>query len=257
MITRDELMQVFRGRGDTDVGYLEAHSSRFLNTYHRFDSGWDRNAGIRLLDIGAHWLHQSAVFSLGGYQVTATDVPITFDSESVQAVAGLLEIELLSYTDLSAEGSLSAISSDSMNIVLMAEIIEHITFNPVELWKEIYRVIVPGGRIVITTPNYYRTGGKAWEWRRFLAGLGSGISVREILNTPTMGHHWKEFSLGELQHYIDLLSPDFACVKGEYTNDSNSKDRVFQKRFKWLLPGIHLEVDVAEKSSGITIIPDW
>ena len=130
MITRNELMQVFRGRGDTDVGYLEAHSTRFLNTYHHFDSCWDRNAGTRMLDIGAHWLHQSAVFSLGGYQVTATDVPITFGSESVQSVAESLGIELVSYTDLSANGSLSAIASDSMSVVLMAEIIEHITFNP-------------------------------------------------------------------------------------------------------------------------------
>lgn len=66
----------------------------------------------------------------------AADVPITLGLEPVQATAKSLGIDLISYTDLSAEGSLSAVASDSINIILMAEIIELITFNPVELWKE-------------------------------------------------------------------------------------------------------------------------
>jgi len=257
LITRDEIMKVFNEIGGTDFEYLDAHLPRFLNTYHRFDSRWDRNRGMRMLDIGAHWLHQSAVFRLGGYEVIAADVPITFGLEPVQSVAKSLGIDLIAYTDLSAEGSLSSIASDSMNIVLMAEIIEHITFNPVELWKEVYRVIVPGGRVIITTPNYYRAGGRAWEWKRFLVGFGAGISTSDILNTHTMGHHWKEFSLRELQHYFCLLSPDFDCVRGEYTIDSDSKNRTFQDRIKWLRQGIHLEVELAEKSSGITMVPSW
>jgi 2-polyprenyl-3-methyl-5-hydroxy-6-metoxy-1,4-benzoquinol methylase len=257
LITRDEILTVFRENGGTDIEYLEAHLARFLNTYHQFDSHWDRNRGLRMLDIGAHWLHQSSVFRLGGYEVTAADVPNTFELESVQALAGSLGIELLSYTDLSVEGSLSAIASDSMNVILMAEIIEHITFNPVELWKEIYRVMAPGGRIVVTTPNYYWAGGRAWAWKRFLTGFGGGISTSDILNIHTMGHHWKEFSLRELQHYFCLLSPDFDCVKGEYTSDEDIKNSAFQKRFKWFRQGIHLEIEVAEKSSGITVVPGW
>ena len=257
MITREEVLKVFAECVETDLPYLEAHLQRFLNTYHRFDSTWDRSRGGNVLDIGAHWLHQSAVFLLGGYEVIAADVPNTLSVESVQVLAKSLEINLVSYTDLSKEGSLAAVASDSINIVLMAEIIEHITFNPVEMWKEIYRVIAPGGRIVITTPNYYRADGRAWDWKRFRTGFGGGISTSDILSTHTMGHHWKEFSMRELQHYFCLLSPDFDCVKAEYTVDYESGDRAFYDRFKWLRQGIHLEVEVAEKSNGITIAPGW
>ena len=257
MVDRDKIIEVFNMSGGTDLGYLEAHLSRFLNTYHRFDSGWDRNKGVNLLDIGAHWLHQAAVFSLGGYKVIAADVPNTLDLESVKTLAESLEIELVSYTDLSVAGSLSDVASNSMNVVLLAEIIEHITFNPVELWKEIYRVIAPGGKIVVTTPNFYRAGGRAWDWKRFLTGFGRGISTLEILSTHTMGHHWKEYSLRELQHYICLLSPDFDCIKGEYTNDKEPKDMTFLDRFNWFRQGIHMEVELAKKTSGITITPGW
>jgi len=257
VITDAELMKVFSEDVYTDSAYLGAHLQRFLNTYHRFDSGWDRSRGVNVLDIGAHWLHQSTVFRLGGYKVVAADVPITLNLEPVQDLARSLDIELVSYTDLSAENSLSAVASDSINIILMAEIIEHITFNPIELWKEIYRVIVPGGRIIITTPNYYRAGGRAWEWKRFLHGFGSGISTSEILRTHTMGHHWKEFSLRELQQYMCLLSADFDCVKGEYTTDRAHEERTFLNRFKWFRRGLHLEVEIAEKSTGITAAPEW
>jgi 2-polyprenyl-3-methyl-5-hydroxy-6-metoxy-1,4-benzoquinol methylase len=257
MISREDLMAVFEEVPGTDRAYLDAHLSRFTNTYERFDSGWDRNCGTRLLDIGAHWLHQSVVFSLGGYQITAADVPVTFELPVVQTLAAARNIDLVSYRDLSVPGSLAQVESDSINVVLMAEIIEHITFNPVEMWKEIYRVVVPGGRIVITTPNYYWAGGRAWQWKRFLSGFGAGLPTAEILGLHTMGHHWKEFSLRELQHYFCLLSPDFNCVKGLYTMDEPDKSNVVLERIKWLRQGLHLEVDLMDKANGITIEPGW
>lgn len=213
--------------------------------------------GTQVLDIGAHWLHQASVFRLGGYEVIAADVPITLERESVQQLAESLGIALITYEDLSVEDSLSPIESSSVDIVVMAEIIEHITFNPVELWKEIYRVMVPGGRIVLTTPNYYRTNGRAWQWRRFLSGFGEGISTHEILTTYTMGHHWKEYSLRELQHYFSMLSPDFNCVKAEYTNDGMKRAIMLQRIVKWLSQGIHLEVELTRKYAGIVITPNW
>lgn len=257
MISQEQVLAVFGEAGGTDLDYLEAHLPRFLNTFRRFDSRWDRRRGVRMLDIGAHWLHQAVVFALGGYQVTAADVPVTFELESVQKLADSQGIGLLSYTDLSAPGSLSAIPSDSMNVVMMAEIIEHITFNPVELWKEIHRVTVPGGRIIVTTPNYYASSGRAWAWRRFLSGFGGGIPIDDVLNINTMGHHWKEYSLRELQYYFCRLSPDFNCVNSEYTTDEMGKAGLLRKHFKWLRPGLYLEVEVVRKERGVIVTPGW
>jgi 2-polyprenyl-6-hydroxyphenyl methylase/3-demethylubiquinone-9 3-methyltransferase len=253
----EDILNVFHDHPGTDRTYLEAHLTRFLNTYRRFDSGWDRNRGMRMLDIGAHWLHQSVVFRLGGYEVIAADVPVTMELESVRQLAAALDIELLAYDDLSAAGCLSAVPSDSINVILLAEIIEHITFNPVEMWKEIYRVTAPGGRIVITTPNYYWAGGRAWNWKRFLTGHGGGIPTTEIVSLHTMGHHWKEYSLRELLHYVCLLSPDFNCVRMEYTSDYPEKSSAFQRRCKWFREGLHLEIELMEKAHGIIAEPGW
>jgi 2-polyprenyl-6-hydroxyphenyl methylase/3-demethylubiquinone-9 3-methyltransferase len=257
LVSSKEVLEIFLNPPETDVAYLEHHLERFINTFNRFDPQWDRQRGVKLLDIGAHWLHQAMVFKLGGYEVLAADLPVTLEMDSVQKLAEAHEIGLISYPDLAAPGCLDAIPADSVNIVLMAEIIEHITFNPVEMWKEIYRVIAPKGRIVITTPNYYRTGGHAWQLTRFLRGLGSEISTQEIVSLHTRAHHWKEFSMRELQHYFCLLSRDFDCVNCKYTEDEPGQDSKSKFGPKWLRQGLYLEVEIQNKEHGIEVEPGW
>ena len=54
-----------------------------------------------LLDVGAHSLHQCLFYSREGVEVTAADLPATFEGLKVQAIAKKLSIRLLTYTDLS------------------------------------------------------------------------------------------------------------------------------------------------------------
>ena len=257
VINPEEIIKAFEGSGETDMNYLRHHMDRFINTYNRFDKTWDRSKGTRLLDIGAHWLHQSMVFKYGGYQVVAADLPMTFGVDDVRSLASQHDIELVGYEDLSAPDCLKAIPSDSIDVVLMSEIIEHITFNPMAMWKEIYRVMKPGSRIVVTTPNYYRTGGRAWRINKFLQGLGSGITVTEILTIHTTGHHWKEFSRRELQYYFHLLSSDFDCVKSDHVNDDMENISTLQKLVRPLRQNLHLEFDLTRKSQGIVGDVNW
>jgi hypothetical protein len=72
-MTLAEYLGYFTASGGTDDGYLRAHWARFRNTKARFDAGWDKARGTRVLDVAAHWLHQSLLFALDGYQVTASD----------------------------------------------------------------------------------------------------------------------------------------------------------------------------------------
>lgn len=252
----EELLAEFRRHGGTDEDYLTHHYARFAETRREFCSTWDRTRGARVLDIGAHWLHQSLLWSSDGYEVTAVDLPTTFDLQEVRNIARVHRIRLVPCADLAGADALEAIESDSIDILLFTEIIEHITFNPVRLWKQVHRILTPGARIVITTPNYYAFGSRAWQLRRFVRGNGGGIRVEDILGTPTYGHHWREFSRSELIRYFELLSPDFVTFKCHFAAPyellpSHPIRRLLYRQLPWFRPNIHLEIELKDKSHGV------
>lgn len=260
----DTLIELGRSHGGTDVSYLAHHYPRFAATKREFESTWDRKRGLRVLDVGAHWLHQSLLYALDGYQVTATDLPLTMDLPNVRSLADAHGIRLLSTPDLARADALAALPEDGFDVILFTEIIEHITFNPVAMWRQIHRVAAPGARIVVTTPNYYALRAMLARLRRTLTGAGGGLPVADILRQPTHAHHWKEYSLGELHRYFGLLSPDFRIAKQKRTywppaqkNPRHSLASLAYALAPLCKPGLHVEVEVIGKSHGIRIEPHW
>ncbi len=180
--------------GDSGAEYLARHFPRFAATKQHLFSHWNRTAGNQVFDVGAHWLHQSVLYAIDGFAVTALDLPATFDTESVRALAEAHSIRLLPNADLEYPAALRIIADDAFDIVLFTEVIEHLAFNPVAMWREIYRVMKPGARIVVTTTNYHALRTRARQWWRALRGLGAGVDVEHVLGLNTLGHHWKEYS---------------------------------------------------------------
>jgi 2-polyprenyl-6-hydroxyphenyl methylase/3-demethylubiquinone-9 3-methyltransferase len=256
-----ELMSWFRDSGHTDEEYLRTHYPRFRRTLELFEQDWDPRRGERVLDVGAHWLHQAAMWAAAGYRVTAMDLPGTFETDAVRAVAGALGIRLLVNPSLEHPAALGTLPDDSFDVILLTEVIEHLAFNPIELWREIHRVLAPGGRILLTTPNAYRLRGQAWRPRRFLAGRGFGIPVEQILGIRTLGHHWKEYSRKELHRYFAILSPDFMVSRALYVPDLSPAAMGLRVRLERMLPflreHLHLEIDLREKRVGITCEARW
>ena len=203
----EEIEGWFLNHGSTDVNYLRGHFNRFRRTFEICSLGLPTQA--RILDIGCHWLHQAYFFSQRGHEVTGVDAPNTLGQQSVQRVATDLKINLKSYTRLDLGQGLADLPSDYFDQIVFAEIIEHLAFNPIVLWKQIYRVLKPGGRILVTTPNglYYKS--VAGRLVGLVANGRYGIGVPEIFSIGTYGHHWKEFSLSELLEYFSILSSDF------------------------------------------------
>lgn len=244
--------------GPTDKAYLRAHFDRFTGTYRQFSSHWQRDASAHVLDIGAHWLHQAVLFARSGFNVTAADFSATFELEAVQALARKHAIELLTFEEIHSGKAFDAIPDNSVDVVLFTEILEHITFNPVAFWTAVYRVLRPSGRIIVTTPNFYGAGSRAWQWRRFLTGFGAGIDNNDILQIPTYGHHWKEFSRREVCHYFCALSPDFQIHRAlEVGHDFAEPSSWFAKLTRFRLPQLYFEVDLPNKEHGIAIEPHW
>ena len=263
VMTQDQLLQIFSNRTDQD--YLRAHAQRFLRTRAILNQGWHESEAA-ILDIGAHWLHQAALFSADGHQVTAANLATMSEHPEVKSLAHEHNISLISYTNLSDSNCLSHVPDSSVDLVLFCEIIEHITFNPLEMWREIYRVLKPQGRVVVTTPNFYALKSIMTTVVRLLTGRGTGIEVRDILERHTFSPHWKEFSTQELRSYFQALSPDFMvrrCVTFNHIGVVPGAGwlrralAALRNGLQWPRQSIFLEVELSNKVHGITPRLHW
>lgn len=261
-----EVEQRLARHGHSDLAYLRSHYPRFAATLREFRSTWPASGGRRVLDIGAHWLHQSLLWAHSGFAVTALDLPDTLGYPSVRSLAAELSIELIDNADLEHPVGLRELATDSVDVVLFTEIIEHLTFNPLALWREIHRLMAPAARIVVTTPNYYRLGARAWHWGRFLRGGGGGLGVDEVLSLHTHAHHWKEYSRAELIDYFGQLSADFRCVKARHLTEfrpyqrggrSAPIRRAIESALPLLRPNLHVEIELTGKRHGVSRQPRW
>lgn len=254
-------LKLFEECGGTDDDYLRLHHAR-----HRATAAEVLRGGRpqRILDIGTHWLHQAACFTELGIEVVGVDGGQTLNQPEVRAAAKRFGVRLIVEEQLEHALALLQVEQSSVDLILFGEIIEHLSFNPVTLWRALYRALAPGGRIVITTPNYYALRGRAWSPLRFFRGGGGGISVADILQLRTYGHHWKEFSLSELRRYMAELSSDFELEKALYvrrfqpaTHLLSRASAVVEQVLPVLRPHLHLEFRLPAKSAGIVSDPSW
>lgn len=271
----DELCAWLSARGPTDAGYLRGHFPRFAMTHAFACETLAPRATI--LDVGAHWLHQAAFFARDGHKLICADVFPDQMLGFVQPVAKAIGADLINIQSLDRADTFSHLPDDSVDALLFSEIIEHITFNPINMWKGFYRILKPGGRIYITTPNSMHFARIHEKLNAVVNGCEYGINVGEIISHGTFSHHWKEFSIPELRAYFAALSPDFvvdrvtarsmgvwnypafrerATNAGIYSLDQlvEALDRSGAQPFG---EQILLDVCIAEKREGITISPPW
>lgn len=262
----EQYAEIFASHDRSEQRYLRYHFPRYAATKRRLLSNWDRNQGDKLLDVGAHWLHQAVLYAIDGFEVTALDLPHTLETKQVRELAQEHAIELLPNSSLEYPAALREVPDNTFDLILFTEIIEHITFNPVAMWREIYRVMKPGARIALTTPNHYALRSSVRRWMRAVTGKGAGTPVHDILMLRTLGHHWKEFSMSELKEYFTTLSPDFRCMNSAYVTEFVVPPKrrlrgmiasLFERAIPFLRPGLYLEIELARKETGIVVEPHW
>lgn len=260
-----EYIKYFEEYGDMAAPYLKDHAYRFLKTKELLQPTLDENKNAVILDVASHWLHNAYLYSKDGYQVYALDQEGgEISAKQLLRFADEHGIDLLPCKALSDPVELEILGDDTIDIVMFTETIEHITFNPVKFWSLIYKKLKPGGKIVITTPNYFFYKGTfAKDLKRLVKGFSSGISNYDILNVPDYAPHWKEFSAKDLAEYFSFLSSDFKINKFYY-NDLYGHVPV-SKLFSWCRKcaprffhrTMYIEVSLENKEAGIEVQPHY
>jgi 2-polyprenyl-6-hydroxyphenyl methylase/3-demethylubiquinone-9 3-methyltransferase len=246
----------------TDTGYLRGHFDRFKSTLEFALAGVPEEKTLTILDIGAHWLHNAFFYANRGHRLICMDAPDL--ASIVKPVADAIGAEVRPNRRMEKADGFVGIPDDSVDMVLFCEIIEHLAFNPIPFWKQVYRVLRSGGRIIVTTPNAFYHRSAAERLERLLRGEGYGPTVDDILSTGTYGHHWKEFTVSELRAYFAYLSPDFDTTRFEMCYPPADEipiiggfEDTISQNVDVRAAMIYLDVVLRAKEHGITVNPPW
>lgn len=183
--------------------YLGFHLKRFQDTLRLLPEG----GGGHLLDIGAFPGHLSLLARERGWQVTGlnNDVEGGASYDAFLARCAAAGIEILS---CEVEEEPFPLPSGSVDAVLFCELFEHLYRNPFQVLRQIFRVLRPGGMLILTTPNL-----RSWEgFLRLLHGWGTGSPVSrsflELMPSLLYHRHNREYTAKEIHYFLGLQGKD-------------------------------------------------
>lgn len=132
-----------RAHAEGKESYFRLHRYRYeaiLAAMH------DAPIGARVLEIGVTPGQCTQLLVKRGYQVSGVDL----DPSGRQALWDELGVEV---RQMNLEREPIPFADESFDWVVFSEVIEHLVFSPLPVLRECRRVLVPGGKLVITTPN--------------------------------------------------------------------------------------------------------
>jgi 2-polyprenyl-3-methyl-5-hydroxy-6-metoxy-1,4-benzoquinol methylase len=125
--------------------------------------------------------------------------------------------------------------SNSFDVIVFTEVIEHLNFNPIPLLREFARVLRPSGVVYCATPNLSSLNTRL----RLMRGLGIMNPVEHLVWNLTpetgmaVGLHWREWTKAEL---VDLFAQaGFELKSHRYGLITPNKSKFPRKQMvKWM-----------------------
>jgi 2-polyprenyl-3-methyl-5-hydroxy-6-metoxy-1,4-benzoquinol methylase len=113
----------------------------------------------------------------------------------------------------------------TFNVVVFKDVIEHLVFSPKRTLQSFYRILKPGGRLFISTPNLSRLSSRV----RLLLGRTVHPPLLEFFNSefPFPGHH-REYVLDEVITMLRLSG--FEIVRAAYQQQNDIRQLLTLKR---------------------------
>jgi len=224
--------------------YLQAHAHRFHETLAALPPG---KPGDRLLELGATPYFMSLLLErYSNYDVMlANGVAANRAEQSTFQLIKSNPPEEHTFSDekFNVEIDRFPYADDSFNLVLCSELIEHLALDPTHMLLEIHRVLVPGGKVMITTPNVL-----------VLRNIVSLLKHQRNIYYPysaygVYGRHNREWTLQEL---VQLVSGCGFVIETAEVVDTY-RHRGYSKLLKRFFPFLRDMLVVVGRAEGMPI----
>ncbi len=158
----------------------------------------------RVLDVGCFNGYISLLFRELGYEVTGTDV---WDDEFRDCLFADADIRFVP-TNLNNSDSLGELPANDFDVVIVAQVIEHILNHPLGLLRSLARTMRTDGIIIITTPNpaTIMNASRALRGHSLLWGTNEFIAQPKIDQGKVISQgdiHYREYTHSELRQLLE------------------------------------------------------
>lgn len=139
--------QLFRqGEAQAEAEGKSAYWRLHTHRYTAILQSLNAQKGAHILEAGVTPGQFTRLLVGLGYRVSGIDLDPTprralWEDLGVEVCRMNMERESIPFTD------------ETFDRVVFSEVIEHLVFSPLPILREFHRVLVPGGRLIITTPN--------------------------------------------------------------------------------------------------------
>jgi 2-polyprenyl-3-methyl-5-hydroxy-6-metoxy-1,4-benzoquinol methylase len=184
---------------------------------------------VRLLDVGCFNGYMSVIFKHLGYHVTGTDV---YELESRAAIFKKLRIEFI-HANFNELRLFEQPPEEPYDIVIIAQVIEHILNHPAGLVGSLADLMRPGGIMILTTPNpvTMMSAFRMLQGRSLLWGTTDFIDEPKIAGGKIISTgeiHYREYTSVELCYL--LASAGLLVEESRYLGLGNSRSQSTLKK---------------------------
>jgi SAM-dependent methyltransferase len=210
-----------------EAGYLEYHRRRYQDTLRLLPPG----EGRRLLDVGSFPGHLSALAQARGWEVVGLNNAIEGASAWTDFLDRCTERKI-AIKSCEVEREPFPLPTASMDAVLFCELFEHLHLNPFHTLKEIFRVLRPGGLLVLTTPNLRRVETLSRLWHGWGPQPPLSRTFHELFPSLLYHRHNREYTANELVYYLARQGKDLYDFRLDRVYYSDALDAAHE------IPGI-------------------
>ena len=180
----------------TQISQGRYYFRRHVVRYQKILKSLSGKGPLTILDIGVGYGFLAAAMKKAGHRVFALDF---FYGEVAEEVCRQFAIPLFM---LNMETHEMPFQDESFDVVVLGEVIEHFTSDPVGSLEKARRVLKEDGMLIVTTPNSLSAVNRI---KRFLGQGNRLIYHRPVMvsgNSYLYGHH-RLFCMDELQELLE------------------------------------------------------
>lgn len=180
----DDNIKTLLDKYNKDFDYLTFHKDRYNFLAKKIQEHY--KPGSRFLDIGSLFCYLLIEAKALGYESCGIDL-----DEYVKASNKISNDFNLNNRPCDLSKDQIPFSENYFDVIVFSEVLEHFNFHPSTVFLEMARVLKPGGKIIITTPNQVRLN----NCIKMLIGRSINWNIEEDFWD---GAHYREYTAKEI-----------------------------------------------------------